>query len=194
MNYFLNLRLLSPLLLIAVVLIACSQGVNLSPEETLTTYLNALASGDLKTASALKYDPVTWKEAKSLILFGLFFGVAFLLLKLTHLNPFLALLQCKLIEEFVSPENRKYILLAILVAVIVIAVGAYHLVTGFVRSIAINTDRVLIQGMQRVDTLGSSLQGDEVMVDYVIYFKDGKVRRGKAQVKLQGGMWKVHRL
>ncbi len=194
MSYCLNLRLLSLLLIIAVSLIACSHGTGLSPEETLTTYINALASGDLKTANALKYDPITWKEAKSLILFGLFFGAAFLLLKLTHLNPFLAILQCRIIEEFVSPENRKYIVLAVLVAVLVVAVGAYNLVTGFVRGIAMNTDKVLVQNMQRVEVLGSSLQGDKVIVDYVIHFRDGKIKKGKAEVRLQGGVWKVHRL
>ena len=117
-----------------------------------------------------------------------------MLLKLTHLNPFLALLQCRIIEEFVSPENRKYVVLAVLVAVLVVAIGAYNLITGFVRGIAMNTDKVLVQNMQRVEVLGSSLQGDKVIVDYVIHFRDGKIKKGKAEVRLQGGVWKVHRL
>ncbi len=177
-------------------LLSCfSSSPSLPPAETLQAYVNALMTGDLKTAMALKYSVAgDLALIKEVIGATIVLAILYVTIRLTGMNPFSTMLSCMLIDRYVSPQNRKYILLAIGVFVIGSAFFFYRLLTTLPVRVAVEADRLMFEGVSEVEIADTRVSKDRAEVWYIVYYKDGRERERKAELVLQGGEWRVRRL
>ncbi len=177
-------------------LLSCfSSSPSLPPAETLQAYVNALMTGDLKTAMALKYSVAgDLALIKEVIGATIVLAILYVTIRLTGMNPFSTMLSCMLIDRYVLPQNRKYILLAIGVFVIGSAFFFYRLLTTLPVRVAVEADRLMFEGVSEVEIADTRVSKDRAEVWYIVYYKDGRERERKAELVLQGGEWRVRRL
>ena len=195
MRYSLTSKAFVSLPLYFFLLSCLSSSPSLPPAETLQAYVNALMTGDLKTAMALKYSVAgDLALIKEVIGATIVLAILYVTIRLTGMNPFSTMLSCMLIDRYVSPQNRKYILLAIGVFVIGSAFFFYRLLTTLPVRVAVEADRLMFEGVSEVEIADTRVSKDRAEVWYIVYYKDGRERERKAELVLQGGEWRVRRL
>ncbi len=195
MRYFFSSRELISLPLILLLITSCVSQTYLTPEESLQNYINLIAEGRLEEASVLRYAPLReWVNLKEVLGAVLVLGLLGVAIRLTGLNPFVAMLQCRIIEKTVSPENRKYVLVGVVILWVVMGVGFYKFLESFLKNTVLELDALMLEGVVSVEVLGSEVRGKSAFVSYELTYEDGKTFRKKAELKLQGGVWRVVRL
>ncbi|WP_457600068.1 hypothetical protein [Hydrogenivirga sp.] len=197
MRYFLKPKLSAGLLGVGalLLLIGCSSYVNeLPPEEVLKLYFSLLTSGDLKAAAQLKYNPATeWGYMKEALGAAVVLAMMSVVIRLTGLNPFTTMINCWLIENFVSEENRKYVLYAVGVLLVIMTVVFYNFLTGFLHRLNVEVDRKAFEGSE-IEVLETQVVGDRAFVEYVIYLEDGRELPKRAELWFRDGRWYIRKL
>lgn len=187
---------LAKLLLPVLFITGCSaSGEIQTPQDTLRLYVLSLSEGNLDVATALKYTPLLeWSGAKEVIGAALIVGLMSLIIRLTGLNPFTTLLSCYIVERYVSPENRKFIYIAVALLGFVSVIYAYTAISSILTRTVVEIDRVVVKDARDVKILGTDFQDSRAYVDYLIEYADGKERKGRALLLWRKGRWYVKEL
>ena len=187
---------LAKLLLPVLFITGCSaSGEIQTPQDTLRLYVLSLSEGNLDVATALKYTPLLeWSGAKEVIGAALIVGLMSLIIRLTGLNPFTTLLSCYIVERYVSPENRKFIYIAVVLLGFVAVIYAYTAISSILTRTVVEIDRVVVKDARDVKILGTDFQDSRAYVDYLIEYADGKERKGRALLLWRKGRWYVKEL
>ncbi len=185
-------KLLLPVLLITGY---SASGEIQTPQDTLRLYVLSLSEGNLDVATALKYTPLLeWSGAKEAIGAALIVGLVSLVIKLTGLNPFTTLLSCYIVERYVSPENRKFIYIAVILLGFASVIYAYTAISSILTRTVVEIDRVIVEDAREVKILGTDFQDSRAYVDYLIEYADGRERKGRALLLWRKGRWYVKEL
>ena len=187
---------LAKLLLPVLFITGCSaSGEIQTPQDTLRLYVLSLSEGNLDVATALKYTPLLeWSGAKEVIGAALIVGLMSLIIRLTGLNPFTTLLSCYIVERYVSPENRKFIYIAVALLGFVSVIYAYTAISSILTRTVVEIDRVVVKDARELKILGTDFQDSRAYVDYLIEYADGKERKGRALLLWRKGRWYVKEL
>ncbi len=172
-----------------------SQKVVSSPAEVLEAYIISLLGDNMSIASELRFNPLSdWVNFMDVI--GTLFVISFLLVavKLTGLNPFSTMLNCWLIKNFVSEENRRYIPVIIVGVVLAGTIALYFTLSNLLMTINMRIDKAVLDGVKEVRVLSSNVSDDKAFVEYELRFADGQKVKRRAELKLQKGSWRVNRL
>ncbi len=187
---------LAKLILPVLFITGCSaSGEIQTPQDTLRLYVLSLSEGNLDVATALKYTPLLeWSGAKEVIGAALIVGLMSLIIRLTGLNPFTTLLSCYIVERYVSPENRKFIYIAVALLGFVSVIYAYTAISSILTRTVVEIDRVVVKDARELKILGTDFQDSRAYVDYLIEYADGKERKGRALLLWRKGRWYVKEL
>lgn len=194
MSYSLKLKAFLSLIFLTLILSCQSPDRTLTPEETFTAYVELIVEGKLKEASLLRYDPLLeWDVMKKVLGGVLLIGTISVVIRLTGLNPFTALLHCYLIENHVSPSNRKYVLAGIFILILLTSYGLYWKLSDILIRIPLEIDAHIIGKPLEVKVLDASFKGKRSFVDYELVYENTK-RRGRAELVFQRGGWRIRKL
>ena len=175
---------------------ACSPELQtLTPADTLIAYVNFLAEGDFSSAMALRHSASdNIGVFKEVIGGALVLALMYVVINLTGLNPFSTMLSCMLIDKFVSPENRKLILVAVVGLVVLFTFYFYKLITFIPMRAIYEVDRQIVKEGAVVEILSSEIKGKKAEVKYRVLNPDGTQTVRKAKLVLVGGVWKIKSL
>jgi len=165
----------------------------LPPEEVLKLYFSLLSSGDVAAASSLKYNPATeWGYIKEALGAAIVLAMFSVVIRLTGMNPFAFMLNCWLIEKFVSPENRKYVLYAVGVFFLLTTLSIYFFLTTYLHRITVNADKIAFDNTE-MEILETEVVGDRAFVYYVLVLPDGREIERKAELWNIDGKWLIRK-
>ncbi|EDP76058.1 hypothetical protein [Hydrogenivirga sp. 128-5-R1-1] len=195
MKYYLSSKALVSLLFLGALFVAgCTSYVGgSSPEEVVKLYHSLLSSGDVKSAAGLRYNPAgEWGYMKEALGAAVVLALMSVVIRLTGLNPFSTMLNCWLIENFVSPENRKYVLYAVGVLFILTAGGIYFFLTTYLHRLMVNADRIAFENTE-IEILETEMLGDRAFVYYVLTLPDGREVERRAELWNRDGKWLIRK-
>ncbi len=197
MNFSLSSKASVSLILLGALLLflGCSSTVSqLPPEEVLKLYFSHLSAGDIASASELRYNPFReWGYMKEALSMAVVLALMSVVIRFTGMNPFSTMFNCWLIENFVSPENRKYVLLAVGAVFLLTLWSIYHFFTSYLQRIVVTADRTAFENSQ-IEVVGTEIKGDRAYVEYVLILPDGREFEKRAELRFQDGMWRVRKL